>query len=188
MQVTEKTFEELALSDPQAHWELWDGEPRMKPGMTSAHGRFPARLAHDLYDQLDWDMYDVRVNASHVRRTAKNYFIPDLMVFPTWVVAEFEGRDDVLETLNRPLLLVVEVWSPSTGNYDLNTKFAEYKRRGDKEIWRVQPYEHTLTAWRLRPDGSYAETVYHGGIVPVHSLPGVTIDLDRLLAIPGSQP
>ncbi len=80
-----------------------------------------------------------------------------------------------------PLPLVVEVWSPSTGAYDFEAKRQGYRERGDPEIWFIQPYERTLTAWRRQPDGSYTEETHRGGPVPVASLPGVVIDLDALL-------
>ena len=44
----------------------------------------------------------------------------------------------------------------------------------------IQPYERTLTTWRRQPDGTYAEELYRGGVVPVASLAGVTIDVDAL--------
>ena len=65
-------------------------------------------------------------------------------------------------------------------DYDVERKLPEYRARGDLEIWRIHPYDRTLTAWRRQPDGSYLESVYRGGIVPVGSVPGVTIDLDAL--------
>jgi Uma2 family endonuclease len=77
--------------------------------------------------------------------------------------------------------LVVEVWSPSTGHYDVATKLKGYRERGDTEIWFIHPYERTLTAWRRQPDGSYVEETHRGGVVAVASLPGVVIDLDVLL-------
>lgn len=49
------------------------------------------------------------------------------------------------------------------------------------EIWYIHPCERTLIARCRKPDGSYSEDVYRGGIVPVASLPGITIDLDNLL-------
>ena len=76
--------------------------------------------------------------------------------------------------------MVVEVWSPSTGTYDVNAKLPEYRRRGDLEVWRVHPFERTLTVWRRQPDGGYVETIYDGGRVQPASMPGVTIDLDVL--------
>jgi len=75
---------------------------------------------------------------------------------------------------------VVEVWSPSTGDYDVDAKLPEYHRRGDQEIWRIHPYERMLTAWRRQPDGSYTETVYTGGVVHPLAFPVVAIDLDTL--------
>ena len=91
-------------------------------------------------------------------------------------------RPGSLDAYADPLPLVIEIWSPSTGGYDINEKLPDYQRRGDLEIWRVHPYERTLTAWRRRPDGIYTESVYRGGIVHPESLPGVAIDLDALFA------
>src|SRR5713101_1769996 len=71
-------------------------------------------------------------------------------------------------------------WSPSTGEYDVEGKLKEYQQRGDAEIWRIHPYERTITAWRRQADGRYTEALYRGGTVPVLSLPGVVIDLATL--------
>ena len=79
-----------------------------------------------------------------------------------------------------PLPLVVEVWSPSTGDYDVDAKLPVYQQRGDLEIWRIHPYERTLTAWRRQPDGSYQETIHREGMVKPAALPGVAIDLGAL--------
>jgi Uma2 family endonuclease len=59
-----------------------------------------------------------------------------------------------LEYYEQPLPLVVEVWSPSTGEYDIDSKLPEYQARGDKEIWRLHPYERTVRSWQRQPDGS----------------------------------
>ncbi len=85
-----------------------------------------------------------------------------------------------LEVYAEPLPLVVEVWSPSTGDYDHATKLQDYQQRGDREIWLLHPYEHTLTAWRRRPDGSYARTMHRYGLVTPVALPGGRIDLESL--------
>ena len=77
--------------------------------------------------------------------------------------------------------LVVEVWSPSTGDYDVEVKLREYQQRGDAEIWRIHPYERTLTTWRLQPAGSYEQTVYSTGIIQLVALPGVEIEIGRLV-------
>lgn len=103
------------------------------------------------------------------------YVIPTELVRP-------QRLQRTLEVYEAPLPLVVEIWSPSTGDYDINTKLGEYQQRRDLEIWRIHPYERTLTAWRRQPDGSYAETTYTGGVVHPVGLSNVTIDLDTLFS------
>ena len=83
-----------------------------------------------------------------------------------------------LEFYDAALPLVVEIWSPSTGGYDVNVKLAEYQRRGDAEIWLVHPYDRTVTAWRRQPEGTYAESLHTSGVIEPIALPGVRIDLD----------
>ncbi len=34
------------------------------------------------------------------------------------------------------------------GRVDVESKLPDYRRRGDLEVWRIHPYERTLTAWR----------------------------------------
>jgi Uma2 family endonuclease len=80
-----------------------------------------------------------------------------------------------------PIPLVVEIWLPSTGGYDIGENLAGYQERGDEKIWRIHPYEKTLIVWRRQADGSDTETVYDGGTVEPVALPGVRLDLDALL-------
>ena len=75
---------------------------------------------------------------------------------------------------------VVAVWSPSAGDYEVDTKLPEYQSRGDLEIWRIQPYERTVTMWRRHPDGAYTETLVRTGTVRLAALPEIVIDIDRL--------
>jgi Uma2 family endonuclease len=76
--------------------------------------------------------------------------------------------------------LVVEVWSRSTGRYDVEEKLREYQERGDLEIWRIHPYERTLIVWQRRSDGSYRDTRYRDGEVRPAFLPNVTVTLETL--------
>jgi Uma2 family endonuclease len=181
MPITEKAFRKLALEDPSGHWELYCGEPRQKPGMTDEHNDIYSYLGIYLGQQLDRREFRVRINGGHVQYTAQNYFIPDVFVVPVTIERTQRGTHE-LESYSEPLPLVVEIWSTSTGRYDVNVKIAEYQRRGDQEIWRIHPYDRTLTAWVRQPDGSYSETTYAEGIVRPSFLPNVTIDLAMLFA------
>jgi Uma2 family endonuclease len=179
--LSEQDYRELSLNDPDRAWELWDGVLVEKPPMSMKHDNVSFLLGHLLQIQLDWDAYRVNVNGGKTRCTARNYLIPDVVVIPAAYQRPFEDHPRAFNAFAEPFPFVAEVWSPSTGDYDVAAKLPVYRERGDLEIWFIHPYERTLTAWRRQPDGSYAETVYTGGIVPVATFPGVTIDLDVLL-------
>lgn len=179
--ISEQEYRELALDDQGGLWELWDGVPREKPPMSMRHDNVAFRLGYFLQGQLDWRDFRVNVNGGKTRLSPWNYYIPDVIVIPAAYRTPFEDDPRAFNAFADPLPLVVEVWSPSTGHYDVATKLQGYRTRGDLEIWFIQPYERTLTAWRRQPDGSYAEETARGGTVAVASLPGVSIDLDALL-------
>src|ERR1051326_3328688 len=112
MPTSEAAFLKLALEEPDAKWELVHGRLRQKPGMTAEHNYVATQLLVLLFQQLDRHEFDVRTNAGPVRRTSKNYFIPDVFVVPVSLVPPLRHRVDVLEAYGEPLPLVVEVWSP----------------------------------------------------------------------------
>jgi Uma2 family endonuclease len=178
----EQEYRALALTDPDRKWELWDGVPVEKPLMSMLHEDVSTYLGVALANQLDRNVYRVNVNGGRTRYTERNYYIPDVAVIPAALKRPFERDPHAFNAFAEPLPFVAEVWSPRTGDYDIAAKLPVYRARGDQEIWFLHPYDRVLSASRRQPDGSYEETIYRGGLVPVHSLPGVTIDLDALLA------
>lgn len=182
MSVTERTYERVALEDPEGQWELHRGQLREKPGMTAAHNQLGVDLAFTVMRQLDRDEYTVRIDSARAKRSDETYYIPDVFVVSTRLVGAQLGTTDRLEIYEEPLPFVAEIWSRTTGGYDVDAKIPEYRNRGDTEIWRLHPYERTVTAWRRQADGSYTESVHHGGTVRLHALPDVTIDIDALFA------
>jgi Uma2 family endonuclease len=177
--INSEQYMRMALAEPDRNCELWDGYLREKPGMTWEHSKLIVLLGHLFLLQIDRGEYDV-LSEARVQTANGAIFIPDLVVAPVASGRAFRGRPGVLAVLSVPLPLIVEVWSSSTGGYDVAAKVPEYQQRGDLEIWLIHPYERTLTAWRRQPDGSYEETVYRQGIVRPAALPDVTIDLGEL--------
>jgi len=182
MPLTERTYQMVALEDPEGKWELHRGRLREKPAMTASHNQTGVDLAFSILQQVDRREYTVRVDSGRAKRADETYYIPDVFVVPTRLVAPQLGRTDLLEIYEAALPFVAEIWSRATGNYDVDQKIPEYMNRGDQEIWRLHPYQRTVTAWRRQPDGSYVEIVYRGGLVRLHALPEVSIDLDALFA------
>jgi Uma2 family endonuclease len=178
--LSEQAYRELSLSDPQGQWELRDGQLRERPGMCVEHGDIMVILVTMLANQLDRDKYRIRAQHARLRVSSDTYYIPDVAVIPTPLEQALRQPPGSLDAYSAPLPLVIEIWSPSTGSYDLNEKIPGYQRRGDLEIWRVHPYERTLTTWRRQPDGAYVEAMHRNGIVHPDALPGVTLDLAAL--------
>ncbi len=180
MPVSEATYERLALEDPEGRWELVCGRPRSKPGMTTEHNSIERILSYELQRQLDIRQLIVSTDVGRLRISGGTYYLPDLFVLPRAYERRIRERPGTFEVYDEPMPLVVEVWSPSTDDYDVEQKLRDYQLRGDAEIWRIHPYERTLTAWRRRPDGGYDEAMHRSGSVQPIALPGVTIDLERL--------
>lgn len=183
MPVTEATYEQLVFEDPEGKWELVCGRPCQKPGMTQEHNYIGAKLLRMLILQLPSGDLHPRQESARLRIASGNTYVPAVAVIPISAMPPLRGTGH-LETYDVPVPFVAEVWSPSTGAYDVDEKFPEYKARGDLEIWRIHPYERTIIAWRREPNGSYSEQLYTGGALTIASLPGVTIDFDQLFAFP----
>ena len=180
MPVSEQTYRQVALEDPEGKWELVCGHLRRKPAMTTEHNMIPRQLLLQLVDQFDRSRFVAAEGTARLRISTGTYYVPDLCVLRWEAVRRLRETPGTFEVYEDPVPLVVEVWSPSTGEYDVDDKPAEYQRRGDLEIWRIHPYERTLTAWVRQPDERYAEAIYHDGTIRPAALPGVTIDLDAL--------
>lgn len=181
MPVSEATYRQVALEDPEGQWELWwCGRLQQKPPMTVEHGDANSLLTIQFARQLDESEFIVRLNHARLRTPAGVYYIPDLCVVPRALTRRLRTSTRELDMFEEPVPLVVEVWSLSTGTYDLTTRLRDYRVRGDREIWLIHPYERTLTAWRRQPDGSYTEAVHRGGTIQPIALPNVTIDIARL--------
>jgi Uma2 family endonuclease len=117
-----------------------------------------------------------------VKLAEDRFAVPDVAVIPRRLVEAWRRRPHELEEYSEPLPLVVEVWSRSTGGYDVDHKLPAYRARGDLEIWRIHPYERTVMVWRKDADGDYAEELHRTGGLHISSLPACRIDLDRLFA------
>ena len=183
MVLTHQTYEQLVANLPEGQWELHEGQLRDKPSMGCDHGTAISYLDHLLQRQLSWDDFHVRVNHARLRRSPETVYIPDLAVIPGTSGPILLGRPEVLDLYESPLPLDVEVWSPSTGGYDVMAKLPAYQQRGDLEIWFLHPYERTLMTWQRQPNGTYATAIHRGSVVRPIALPNVTVDQEVLFVV-----
>lgn len=168
------------LQETDGRSELYDGVLREKPPMSSPHNHSVWVLTRQLARQLPDDLYDVRINGGHLAIPGGHSYIPDVFVLPIATFERATPEQRRFERYAEPMPFVVEVWSPSTGTYDVDRKIPGYRERGDLEIWCVHPFERTVHIWRRQADGSYAESLHREGSITLHALPQVTIDLDPL--------
>lgn len=179
--ITEDQYLRLALMNEEVQLEFFEGRIREKPSMSAEHNDAIVLLGVQLVNQLDRNEFRLRINAGRTRRSTVSVFIPDVMVIPTHLERAQRRGPGHLEVYTEPLPFVAELWSPRTGDYDVETKLPEYKARGDREIWRPHPYDR-IVAWRRREDGNYEQLTFRGGKVRLFALPEVTIDLDAIFA------
>src|SRR5262245_40400173 len=114
MPVSEATYRTLALEDPDGRWELVDGCLRGKPAVSWEHSDVASYLGIRLGQQLNRRSFRVHIDTARLRRSARNYLVPDVCVIPAPL---YQRRRNAapgqLEYFDEPLPLVVEVWSAS---------------------------------------------------------------------------
>lgn len=180
MPVTQETFQSLVLEDTDGRWELHHGRLREKPLMSVGHNEAAWELADQLSQQLSSRQYRVFQNRGNFRAPNGSSFVPDVAIVPIDMILRLRETPRQFEVYDDPVLFVAEFWSPRTGTYDIDIKFPAYQLRGDAEIWRVPPFDHVVTIWRRKGDGTYDETTLQGGHINLHALPQVTIDVEHL--------
>ena len=163
------------LSDPH-RIELIDGEIIDMPAIGSPHAAITNRLARLFTRALSDEVALVSVQ-SPLRLDAYNEPEPDLMLLrprPDGYRAGHPGAADVL--------LLIEV-SESSLAYDRGAKLALYAKFGVPEVWIVDLFGAAVEVCREPKEGAYASRErLTGGLLAPALVPGVTIDVARLLA------
>jgi Uma2 family endonuclease len=176
---SEEAYSDLVFAQRAWSLELYDGRLRDKPPMTWGENGVQTELSFYLMDQLDQRQYHV-FTFLRVRLSPGTILVPDVMVVPTRLGEPFRDQWDELAIFDDPLPLVADIVC-AANDYDAAGKVANYQQRGDREIWLVAPKQRTLTRWVRQADGSYRESLHRDGIVHLSALPGVEIDLGRLV-------
>ena len=137
-----------ALPDDGNRYEVIDGELLVTPSPTRTH----QRAVRELLKVLDPFMNDrgigeVMMSPSDVELDRKGMVQPDL-----FVNGLVEGRLPNDWNVGAPLLLVVEVLSPSTARSDRITKRHRFQRAGIPEYWIVDCDARTVERWRPQDD------------------------------------
>jgi Uma2 family endonuclease len=177
-EMSAEKYERFAVGTGGKGWELVDGRLRERPLMTIGHGHAAFELSYALWRQLDHEEFRVGHNFPRLKHGERTYLIPDVVVHHARLPDGAEPDPWALDLQISPVLLVVEVICPyAASHYDFEGKIRDYRARGDREVWRLDPFERTLVAWRIRPDGSCSGDTLLGGPVAPIATPEVTVNL-----------
>lgn len=148
------TVEDLdRIPDDGLQYELADGVLLVTPAPVPGHQRVVGDL-HVLLRQAEVPGTELYVAPLDYRPSRIRSLQPDLLVVRT---------EDVGPTnVQRPLLLAVEVLSPSTRSKDLLLKRGLYEESGVASYWVVDPDGPSLLVLDL-VDGRYVETAHVTG-------------------------
>jgi Uma2 family endonuclease len=147
--------------------EFVDGAMHAMSGGTGRHSQLALRLALELMNQLKGRNCLVYNSDMRVRAGKRyNYFYPDLSVACGGSIT-LDG--DVLESP----IVIAEVLSPSTEDYDHGKKFAMYREIPSlKDYLLVHTEEVLIEHFTPQADGSWLLS-YHKGMDAVVELVGI---------------
>jgi len=117
------------MPDDGRRYELVDGVLIVSPAPQLPHQEVLAELLVQLHQACPGGL--VALLGAGVRMSVSTELIPDLVVIRQDQLAE--------RWVTRPPLLAVEIQSPSTALFDLNTKKAVYERFSIESYWIVVP-------------------------------------------------
>lgn len=129
-----------ALPDDGLQYELAEGVLLVSPSPRPVHQRALVRLLVALLDECPPEL-EVFPTPLDFQPTSRRSLQPDLLVV---------RKEDIGElAIERPLLLAVEILSPSTRAKDLLVKRALYEDSGVAAMWVVDLDEPGITGWVL---------------------------------------
>ncbi len=149
-----------ALPEDGRRHEVVDGELLVTPSPSRDHQRVVRDLVNVLHAYTNAEgIGEAMISPSDVELDPHGLVQPD--VFVEGLVA---GRPAGGWNAGAPLLLVVEILSPSTARADRTTKRRRYQRAGIPEYWIVDIDARTVERWRPsddRPEVISEQLVWH---------------------------
>lgn len=178
-QVKYTAAEYLALErESEEKHEFLDGQIYAMAGASQRHNLITLNLGAELRAALRGGPCETYTNDMRVKVSKTGlYSYPDVTV----VCDKPEFDDEVLDTLLNPLVLI-EVLSPSTADYDRGAKFAHYRSLASvQEILHVDQESVHLVHYRRQDDETWllSETKNLEGSIELPVL-GVEIGLARI--------
>jgi Uma2 family endonuclease len=148
--------------------EFLDGEMSAMSGLTQRHSRLGVKIACQLELGLQGSKCITFNSNMRMRTPQGNYFYPDASV----VCGPLEAYPGTNDVCTNPML-IAEVLSPSTANYDRSLKFERYRAIASfKDYLIIHSDSIHVEHYSRQPDDSWVLREYRGdaAIVPLPSL------------------
>jgi Uma2 family endonuclease len=181
------TYAEYLTWPEEFRYELIDGIAYlMSPAPNRLHQRLVVELCYQIRAALEGMPCQVYVAPLDVRLpkgTEKDDEV-DTVVQPAVLIVRDEAKLDDRGVRGAPDWLV-EILSPKTVEHDLTIKVDAYERAAVPEVWFIHPTDRLVVVYRLE-NGRYGRPMMMPlqGRSAIKSVPGVTIDWDRMALTP----
>jgi Uma2 family endonuclease len=154
-------------------YQIMDGDVYVTPSPSPQHQRASKRLQRQLEEYFEASGRAEVFNAPiDVILGDHDVSQPDLVVAAASSVTK--------RGIEAPPILIVEVLSPSTENFDRQVKAQRFAKLGVPNYWILDPQSHRLECYR-NDGGTYVLSVEaQQARVPISDFPGLTIDLPSL--------
>lgn len=174
---TRYTYEDYCRLPEGAPYQLIGGELVMTPSPTPSHQMVSMKLELKMASYvLDKGLGIVLYAPLDVYLGEDETYQPDIIFIANERLAIIEEK-----RINGAPDLVVEILSPSTGYYDLRSKYKVYEKKGVREYWLVDPQHRSVQIFYLR-DGKFAldQEVEQEGTLESRVIPGLVVHLDNI--------
>jgi Uma2 family endonuclease len=152
------TYSDYLTWPNDGRWELIDGVAySMSPAPGRRHQEISIALASQFYIHLKGKpckVYEAPFDVRLAERVDAQDELTCTVVQPDIVVVCDPSKLDDRGCRGTPDI-VVEIMSPSTGSFDLTTKYDLYQRYAVKEYWVVLPAEQSVLVFKLQQDGLF---------------------------------
>jgi Uma2 family endonuclease len=166
-----------ALPDDGNRYEVVDGELLVTPAPTWTHQRVVRELLLELGSYArEQESCEVLPSPADIELDPHGLVQPDV-----FVQGLVDGRLPAGWNVGAPLLLAIEILSPSTARADRTIKRRRFQRARIPEYWIVDPDARVIERWRPdndRPEILAERITWH----PEGSTEALTIDLPALFA------
>lgn len=153
------TYQDYLQIPGEKRYEIIDGDLHMTPAPLTRHQKILGNIFRKLWDFVtERKLGEVLFAPVDVVLSQEDIVQPDIL---------FISRDRLgiltEKNVQGPPDLLIEILSPSTKNWDQETKRKLYERYGVREYWIVDPDAQTIEILQMTDDGFKTYRVFSRG-------------------------